>query len=358
MPAPAPGPVSDATFARRAFIAAAAAVAGAVVFLLLVRLTVPLVLLFAGLLLSVFFRALAEPLRARTGMRMAAAVGLVVLGLLGLLALFGWLAGPALADQFAELRRSLPAALSELRARITEYELGRALFGDGGVQELAGDGGVIEHATGIASRTLGLVTGLIGGTLLVFFLAVFVAAEPSYYRRGLLRLVPPARRARVGEVLGRMDHILRWWLIGRAISMAAVGLLVWLGLTLLDLPLALAFGVVAAILDFIPYFGPILAAAPALLVAFLEGPEQALWVAGLYTLVQGIENWIVSPLVERNVVRLPPALTLGAQVVLGVAGGIVGAAFASPLVAAGMALVNAVWVERLDPPTGEAARSP
>lgn len=357
MPAPAPGgPLGDGAFARRAFIAAAAAVAAALAFVLLIRVTVPLVLLFAGLLLSVFFRALAEPIARRTGLSSAVSVAIVVLALLGAAALFGWLAGPALGEQLAELRRSLPEAFSELRARIARYEWGRALIGEADVQAMAENGSVIERATGIASRTVRALMSALGGILLVFFLAVFVAAEPAYYRRGLLRLVPPARRARVGEVLGRVDHVLRWWLLGRAISMAAVGVLVWIGLTLLDVPLALAFGLLAALFDFIPYFGPILAAVPAVLLAFVEGPRQALLVAGLYVLVQGVENWLIGPLVERNVVRLPPALTLAAQVLLGVAAGIVGAAFASPIVAAAMALVNAVWVERMAAPTDEGAR--
>lgn len=347
MPSPAPGgPLTDGAFARRAFVAAAAAVAAALAFLLLVRVTVPLVLIFAGLLLSVFFRALADPLRRRTGLGGVAAVAIVVLGLAALVALFAWLAGPSLSEQFAELQRRLPAAFGELRTLVGRYEWGRALLGQADVEQLA-DGPMLEEATGLASRTVGAVAAAVGGVLIVLFLGIFIAAEPGYYRRGLLQLFPEPRRARAGEVLDRMDEILRWWLIGRAISMTVVGVLVWLGLTLLGVPLALAFGLLAALFDFIPYFGPILAAIPALLLAFLESPAQALSVAALYVAVQTIENWIVAPVVERSVVRLPPALTLGAQVVLGVAAGIVGAAFASPIVAAGMALVNATWVERI-----------
>lgn len=347
MPSAPAGPISDAAFARRAFIAAAAAVAAAIAFLLLVRVTVPLVLIFAGLLLSVFFRGLADPIRRRTGMSSVAAVLVVVALLSALLALFVWLAGPSLAQQVDELQRSLPQALGQLRERLAGYAWGRRLLGEASVEQLAGDGQMLQEATGFASRTLGAVLGALGGLFVVFFLGIFIAAEPGYYRRGVLRLFPPDRRERAGEVMDRVDSILRWWLIGRAISMAAVGVLVWLGLTLLGMPLALAFGVLAGLLDFIPYFGPIIAAVPAVLVALLEGPVQGLYVAGLYVAVQSIENWVVAPLVERNVVRLPPALTLAAQVVLGVVAGIVGAAFASPIVAAGMALVNATWVERI-----------
>lgn len=354
MAAASQGPISDGTFARRAFIAAAAALAGAVAFLLLVRVTVPLVLIFAGLLLSVFFRGLADPIRRRTGLGSVASV-MVVVGALALLATaFGLLAGPALSEQVGELQQSLPRAVDAIRERISQYGWGRQALGNADVEQIAGDGEMLQEATGFASRTVGAVLGALGATFVVFFLGLFIAAEPGYYRRGVLRLFPPARREHAGEVLDRMDSILRWWLIGRAISMTVVGILVWLGLTLLGMPLALAFGVLAGLLDFIPYFGPILAAAPALLVALLEGPTQALYVAGLYIGVQSIENWVVAPLVERNVVRLPPALTLAAQVILGVAAGIVGAAFASPIVAAAMALVSATWVERIGGATSAA----
>lgn len=348
------GPLSDGAFARRAFIAAGAALAGAIAFLLLARVTVPLVLIFAGLLLSVFFRALADPIRRRTGVSSVAAV-LLVVGLLGsLVAIFVWLAGPALAEQVDELQRSLPRALGQVREWLAGYGWGRRLLGQADPEQLAGDGQMLQEATGFASRTLGAVIGALGGIFIVFFLGIFIAAEPGYYRRGLLRIFPPHRRERAGDVLDRIDAILRWWLIGRAMSMTVVGVLVWLGLTILGMPLALVFGLLAGILDFIPYFGPILAAVPALLLALLEGPSQVLYVAALYIAVQSIENWVVAPLVERNVVRLPPALTLGAQVVLGVVAGIVGAAFASPIVAAGMALVNAVWVERINGATSAA----
>lgn len=353
MPSPPAGPASDARFARRAFIAAAAAVAGAVVFLLLVRVTVPLVLIFAGLLLSVFFRALADPIRRRTGLPQVFAVGIVVALLAGVVALFVWVAGPALAEQFDELQRTVPQAIAQLRARLAEYEWGRQLLGQAEVEQLASDGQVIQEATGFASRTLGAVAGALGALFVVFFLGVFVALEPGYYQRGLLRLLPAQRRAKAVDVLERIDGVLKWWLIGRAISMTVVGVLVWLGLMLLGVPLALVLGVLAGLLDFIPYFGPLLAALPAVLLALIEGPTQALYVAALYLLVQGIENWIVAPIVERKVVRLPPALTLACQVVLGVVAGIVGAAFASPIVAALMALVNATWVER----AGGATRS-
>lgn len=351
------GPLSDGAFARRAFIAAGAAVAAAIAFILLVRVTVPLVLIFAGLLLSVFFRALADPIRRRAGISSVAAV-LVVVGLLALLVtIFAWLAGPALAEQVDELQRSLPRALEQVRERLAGYGWGRRMLGQADPEQLAGDGQLLQEATGFASRTLGAVIGAIGGIFIVIFLGIFVAAEPGYYRRGLLRLFPVQRREAVGDVLDRVDRILRWWLIGRAMSMTAVGLLVWLGLTVLGVPLALVFGLLAGILDFIPYFGPILAAVPALLLALLEGPTQVLYVAALYVVVQSIENWVVAPLVERNIVRLPPALTLGAQVVLGVIAGIVGAAFASPLVAACIAVVNATWVERINgAATGEAER--
>lgn len=347
MPSTSAGPLSDGAFARRAFIAAAAAVAAALTLLLLVRLTVPLVLIFAGLLLSVFFRGLADPIRHRTGVPHVAAVAIVVAALAGVLALFIWIAGPSLAAQFDELQRSLPEAMDQIRSRLGQYDWGRRLLGQADVERIAGDGQMLQEATGFASRTVGAVLGALGATFIVFFLGIFVAVEPGYYRRGVLRMVPPARREKLGEVLSRVDDILKWWLIGRAMSMAVVGVLVWIGLTLLGMPLALVFGVLAGLFDFIPYFGPILAALPALVIALLEGPTLALYVAGLYVLIQGIENWVVAPLVERKVVRLPPALTLAAQVVLGVVAGIVGAAFASPIVAAAMALVNATWVERI-----------
>ena len=134
-------------------------------------------------------------------------------------------------------------------------------------------------------------------------------------------------------------------MIGRVISMVVVGLAIGIGLWLLGVPLALALGSIAFLLDFIPFIGPLVAAVPALLVAFAISPTLAASVALLYGGVQLVEGYVLTPLIEQRSVRLPPALTIAAQVFFGVVTGALGVLFATPLTAAAVTLVQKLYVE-------------
>jgi len=135
------------------------------------------------------------------------------------------------------------------------------------------------------------------------------------------------------------------WLGGRFGLMLANGGLTALGLWLLGMPLALSLGLLAGLLNFVPNFGPWIAAIPAVLVAFLQSPQQALYVALLYLALQSVDAYLLTPLVDRRSVELPPVLTITAQVLLGLVFGFIGILLASPLTAAAMILVKMLYVE-------------
>jgi predicted PurR-regulated permease PerM len=149
----------------------------------------------------------------------------------------------------------------------------------------------------------------------------------------------------VREVLDAIGHVLQRWLVGQLVLMAIVGTITWIGLALLGVPFALPLALFAGLSEFVPYVGPIVAAIPAVLVGFAEGPHLALWVAGLYIAVQSIESYVLTPLIQQRAVYLPPALLLFSQVVLGVTAGPLGVIVATPLAAAGLVAVNKLYVE-------------
>jgi predicted PurR-regulated permease PerM len=113
----------------------------------------------------------------------------------------------------------------------------------------------------------------------------------------------------------------------------------------LGVPLALSLGVTAAILEFIPVIGPIVAAVPAILLAFSKGPEMAFYVTLIYIAVQQIESNIITPLVQRWAVRLPPVIGLLAIVACGLLFGVLGVVFAMPIAVVVMVLVKKLYVE-------------
>jgi predicted PurR-regulated permease PerM len=102
---------------------------------------------------------------------------------------------------------------------------------------------------------------------------------------------------------------------------------------------------IAGLLSFIPNFGPIISALPALLLAFIASPITAVYVLGLYIGVQLIESNIVTPLIERETIELPPALTIASQLALAVLVGGLGLVLATPLLAVIMVLVQMVYVQ-------------
>jgi predicted PurR-regulated permease PerM len=167
------------------------------------------------------------------------------------------------------------------------------------------------------------------------------------YSRGLKHLLPLSYRERAGEVLGVIDESLRRWLVGRFALMVINGALTAIGLKLLGIPLALTLGLLAGLLNFVPNFGPWIAAIPAVLIAFLQGPQQALYVAVLYLVLQSVDGYLLTPLVDRRSVELPPVLTITAQVVLGLAFGFICILLASPLTAVALILIKMLYIEDL-----------
>ena len=160
-------------------------------------------------------------------------------------------------------------------------------------------------------------------------------------------MLSPAVRARrrVDRVLYEVVGVLRWWLVGKMLSMAVVGVLTTMGLSLLGVPLALTFGLIAALLTFVPNFGPILSVVPPAVLALADDPRRATYVIGLYLAIQTVESYAITPLIQRRTVSMPPALTITAQVVLGVLVGAIGVAVATPLTAAAMTAIRLAYVE-------------
>lgn len=196
---------------------------------------------------------------------------------------------------------------------------------------------------GVFSTTLGAFASFFA----ILVIGLYMAISSGLYAEGLIHLVPMAKRARAREVLQAVGQTLWWWLLGRGVSMIVVGLLTATGLTLLGVPLALTFGLLAAALTFVPYLGPLLSAVPPTLLALTQQPRQALYVVLLYLGIQGVESYLVTPLVQERTVSLPPAFILTAQLFMGVLLGGMGIVLAVPLFAVVLVLVKMLYIEDL-----------
>jgi predicted PurR-regulated permease PerM len=186
---------------------------------------------------------------------------------------------------------------------------------------------------------------VIGAVLLILFLAIYIAAEPHTYRRGLLSLVPIRSRPRIDAVLERIGATLRKWLIAQLIAMVAVGVARTIALLILHVKAAFALGVVAAIFGFVPTIGPLLSGVPAVAMAFLDSPEKALYVTIAYWLIQFVDAHLLIPLLMKGNIDLPPALTLFVQALMALLFGILGLIVAVPLLAAVRVAIQMLYVE-------------
>lgn len=301
-----------------------------------------LLVIFAGLLLGVFFSGGGEWLARRIGFGRGWGIGLfvllIILTIAGALLAFA----PAAAEQFDQLVQELPKAIERLRARIEEYA-----WGDEFLRRAAPAALMSNADEGTAATAVVTTFGALGNFVIMLIVGLYGALDPQTYRRGLVSILAPSMRAEGDEVLRKATATLKNWLVAQLMAMAVVGLLTWLGLWLIGVPLAPILGLIAALLAFIPNIGPIIAAVPAVLLGFSDdGPTTALLVVGVYLGVQTLESYAITPLIQQEKVSLPPVLIISMQLLMGVLFGILGLALATPMAALGMTLIKEGYVQR------------
>lgn len=330
MPAtPAPTPL----FVRHALIAI-----GLVgLALLLWEIRQALLLGFGGVLLAVLLHGLAARLHRWTSLPMGAALAAVGVALLALLGATIALIGPQIANEAGALHEAVGKGMHQLRGHLEQSAWGREIVRatTEGIKSGAGTLGIATtFVVGAMDALLGLVV--------VVFTGVYLAASPRTYREGSLMLLPKARHARMREVLDATGNALWWWLMGQLLVMLAVGVLTALGLALVGVPLAIPLGVIAGLLEFIPFLGPFMSAVPVLLVAMVDGPQTAIYAALVLLVVQQLEGHLLTPLAQRWAVTLPPVLVIVGAIALTLLFGTLGAVFATPLL-----VVVLVWSKML-----------
>ena len=300
-------------------------------------------LAFGAALIAVMLRALANPIRRRTPLDAGWSLAVAVLFVVAILGLTGWFVGAQIAAQFDQLEQMLPKAWVGAQAELSSFSAGRWLLGK--LQEASADHSV-SSSLGVVAGRLGRLTrvgvGVIADLALVIIAGVYFAAQPSLYREGLLRLVPEGTRGRVSEAVEEAAASLRKWLIGTGLAMLGMGMLVAAGTALLGLPAPLALGLMAGLAEFVPIVGAIVSAAPGLLLAGTQGGHTVLYTLAFYVAAHQFEGHVLIPLIQRQVVAVPPALTLFSVLAFGLLFGPLGVILATPL-----AVVVLVMVKRL-----------
>ncbi|MCL6728617.1 AI-2E family transporter [Sphingomonas hankyongi] len=338
-----PGGLTERAFVRRVLI-----VLGLVaLFLLAWQLRTLILMIFGAVVVATIFRSFADRIAQLTGCRPGIAIAtsiVLILGLvLGLIALFG----SHVAQQVHALRETLPAAWKIIEARLGDLGLGEQIKNF--VQSIRAPGGSSFSAFG---RTVLSIGSGIADVLVVLVAGIFLATQPRFYLIGAIKLVPPGKRELAGEAISESERALRLWLRGQLISMTVVGLLTGIGLWALGMPSAFTLGLLAGILEFIPFLGPVLSMVPAVLLALAVSPDLALWVLLLYFAVQQFEGYLLTPLVQQYAVDLPGVVLLFSLIAFGALFGTLGIILAAPLTVVMYVLVKRLYViETLHTPT-------
>ena len=291
---------------------------------------------FGAIILAMLLRLGAQPLRRWLFLPEPAALilsGLLILGVIGAAV---YLFGSHVTGELQDVVRRTGSALTAIRDNLQGSEAGKYL--------LSHSLGAGFTLTDVLSSALKVSTSVLEGLIIMVISGIYLAAQPGLYRGGLIWMFHPAKHERVAEVFDGIGEALRLWLVGQLIEMVLIGALSTFAVWMIGVPSPLALGLMAGIGEFIPYLGPILAAIPAVLVALSKSPETALWTLLAYLVIHQVEGQIVTPLIQRRMVAIPPAVMLLGIAAITYLFGTIAIIFAAPIAVVVFAAVNLLYV--------------
>lgn len=310
-------------------------------------------MVFASILVAVFLLSLVQLTcqipkagdyfaKLPHGVQVGAVTMVVLLVVAGFLAMFG----SELISQFHEMKELAPKSFDVIK----EYAKGYPAIYEWLTQNVW----VVEFQQnpkafftkfqdsivgGLPAFFGGMISGM-GMFFVILVVGLFLALSPSVYTKSTITLLPKLYRDKGEYLLKRSYGAIEQWLIGQFVVMAFVGVATGVALWLMGIPFALAMGVIAFVLDFVPVIGPWLSAVPILLLVLIVSPDLILWTLVMIVVVQQLESYVVAPIVQQRLIDLPPVALLLSQIIMGTLTGVLGITMATPLM-----VVIIVWVQ-------------
>lgn len=312
-------------------------------------------IIFGSVLFAVFLSGLADYARQlpKIGKKLEKVsqpllIGIITFLLFTVICTFLANFGTDLVNQFSDIKKMIPTAITTIDEYLQGYPVlykwltSRDWF----IQIQQNPHAFFSQYSQEAVNTLPMLLSKfmsgVGTFLIILLLGLFLVLNPKLYQQSFIALIPKAHRDKAKYLLERSYEALKQWLVGQMVVMSFVGVSTAVALWFMDVPFALALGVIAFIADFIPVLGPWLAAIPIVLVALIVTPKILLWVIVMIVVVQQIESYVVSPLVQQRLVDLPPVALLLSQIIMGSLTGILGIALATPIM-----VIVIVWTQVL-----------
>ncbi len=303
-----------------------------------------LLLLFAGIFFASLFSHMSNLLKKKINLNYGLCLAIVLLSIVASFTVIFIFIGPSISDQVEKMIDTLPESLANLKSKISNTQIGKKIF-----EQISDEPAqIVKNNKEFLSKILWSFTGTFGALVNIFIIivtAIYFAVNPILYTGYFKKLFPPDYRNRIDEVLKKIQLILNQWMFAKLISMSVVGVSTSIGLLILGVPLPYALALIATLCSFIPNIGPYLGLLPAVLIGFMQSPQDALYVVILYFSIQIVESYLVTPNLQKKMVSLPPAVTLFWIVLMGLVAGVLGVVFAAPILAALMVIINELYVK-------------
>lgn len=300
------------------------------------------ILILVGALIACYFRGLGRFISIKTKVPLKISIIISVVATLLFTSGLFFLAGSTAANQFSELQEKFPEILKK-----SEDFLNNTLVGEK-FSEFIENNKNSENSGTMISSFFKSTFGGIGDIFVIIVIGIYFTTSPNIYRDGIILLVPPRGRERAKEVIDKIATGLTKWLLGKFFAMSLIFVLTAIALAIIGLPFWLALALIAGLLVFIPNFGPIVSAIPALLVALSVSGEMALMVGIIYLVIQLSEGSIITPKVQERLVNIPPAAIILGQIFAFMLIGVWGLVFATPIVYIIMTLVKELYIKPME----------
>nr|WP_041756737.1 AI-2E family transporter [Bradyrhizobium sp. ORS 278] len=325
-----------------------------------------LFLLFSGMLLGVALNAMTTLLGRVLPWPHPLRLAIVCLALAALLVGIVFLGGTTIADQAKVLSDTIKSQLGNIKGFLDRNGIDTSFFDfNAGTQATsAPDGGsttptqstshglpgglpspsaLASSGGAIVSQTFKLLLGTVsavGNFFIVLFLGLAFAAQPAVYRSGLLFLAPAKYRDQATVIIDRISYTLERWLIAQITTMFAVFLVTWIGLAIIGVQSSFILGIQAGLLAFIPTVGAIIAGVIVVLASLASGWVAAVSAFVLFLGVHAMESYVLTPLIQRQALDIPPATLFAFQILLGIVFGVWGLTLALPLMAIAKVMID------------------
>jgi len=295
-----------------------------------------ILIIMGAILVAILIQLVAEPFTAWLKLPPTAALALSTIVIVVVFGGAGYAFGTRISGELQDVIQRASSGQNSIVDAIRHSDLGNFALSHIQAQQFS--------LADIIKGAFSLSAGLIEGIVVIVVAGLYFAIQPDLYRQGLLQLFPPPWHPNAEETIKDIGNSLRLWLLGQLIQMAAVGVLSTLAVWLIGLPSPLALGLIAAVAEFVPYAGPILAAIPAVLVAAAQGIDAVILTALAYAFIHQIEGHMLAPFIQRYMVFIPPAVMLLSIVAIGFLFGTLAIIFASPITVVVFVLVKKLYV--------------